>query len=537
MDTLIELLEKSAKDYGPNPALLIKPTFRYRVWSYADLWEESGRVASYLQEMGIRKGDRVLLWGPNMPHWVLAFFGALRAGAIAVPLDVRSAPDFVTRVLERTEPRLAFTSRSMSQSLNGDIPSVQLEELDRTIAVHSPHPEQLSVEPNDLAEIMFTSGTTGEPKGVILTHRNIVSNAQAAARAFPGGASDRLLSLLPLSHMFEQTGGLLIPLLFGCRIVYPISRQPAFIFKALQENQITLLLLVPQALQLFMDGIEREVDRQGKTRLWRAMHRVAPRLPVGVRRRLFGSVHKRMGGHVRYFLNGAAALEPTLSRKWENLGIPILEGYGATEAAPVITFNSVDQKVTGSVGRVLSGQEIHIAEDGEVLTRGPNVTPGYWQNEEATAAAFDGEWYKTGDLGYMDDADYLYLRGRKKDLIVLANGLNVYAEDIERLLNAHPNVKEGVVVGLPDARSAGETVHAALLMEDSTVPVKEIVDGINERLADHQRIASYGIWHEEDFPKTHTLKVKKGVVLDYLKKASGQVTEGAAPEPSLAVPA
>ena len=180
--------------------------------------------------------------------------------------------------------------------------------------------------------------------------------------------------------------------MFGCRIVYPISRQPSLIFKALQENRITVLLLVPQGLQLFMDGIEREVARQGKVRLWRTMHRIAPRLPVAARRRLFGSVHRRMGGSIRYIVSGGAYLDPRLAQKWENLGIPIVEGYGATEAAPVITFTSADRKVPDSVGRVLSGQEIRIAEDGEVLTRGPNVTPGYWQNEGATAGAFDGEW-------------------------------------------------------------------------------------------------------------------------------------------------
>ena len=231
MDTLVGLLEESAKAYGPEPALLIKSTFRNRVWTYADLWEGSGRVASYLQGMGVQKGNRVLLWGPNTPQWVLAFFGTLRAGAIAVPLDVRSAPDFVTRVLERTGPRVAVASGFTSRPMNGDITSVHLEELDQASATFSPHPAKVEVEPNDVAEIMFTSGTTGEPKGVILTHRNITTNAQASAQAFPARASDRLLSLLPLSHMFEQTGGLLVPLLHGCRIVYPTSRQPSLIFK------------------------------------------------------------------------------------------------------------------------------------------------------------------------------------------------------------------------------------------------------------------------------------------------------------------
>ncbi len=530
MDTLVELLEVSAKSFGPRPALLIKPSFRYRVWTYADLWEDLGRVASYLQERGVQKGDRVLLWGPNMPQWVLAFFGAFRAGAIAVPLDMRSAPDFVARVVERTEPRLAFDSRFTAQSVELDIPSVHLEELDQIVVTYSPQPKEVMVGPNDLAEIMFTSGTTGEPKGVILTHRNIASNTEAVSQIFHGAASDRLLSLLPLSHMFEQCGGLLVPLIFGARIVYPISRQPSFIFKALRENLITLLLLVPQGLQLFMDGIEREVERQGKTRLWSAMHRIAPRLPMAVRRLLFKKVHQRLGGKVRCILSGGAYLDPSLAQKWENLGIPIVEGYGATEAAPVITFNTLSGRVRTSVGPVLPGQEIRIAEDGEVLTRGPNVTPGYWQNKEATTATFQGEWYKTGDLGYVDEAGHLYLRGRKKDLIVLANGQNVYPEDIERLLNAHPAVIEGVVVGMPEERTGGETVHAVLLLQDSTAPAAEIVEEINGKLADHQRIAGYTVWHEEDFPKTHTLKVKKPLALDYLKTAASQGSERASPK-------
>ena len=366
---------------------------------------------------------------------------------------------------------------------------------------------------------------------MILTHQNIVTNALAVSRSFPGGASDRLLSLLPLSHMFEQCGGLFVPLLFGARVVYPTSRQPSFIFKALQENQITLLLLVPQGLQLFMGGIEREVERQGKTSLWRLMHRVAPHLPIGVRRRLFSSVHKRLGGKLRLILSGGAYLDPGLAQKWENLGIPIWEGYGATEAAPVITFNSLAQRVLGSVGRIIPGQEVRIAEDGEILTRGPNVTCGYWRNEEATTAAFDGEWYKTGDLGYLGESGHLYLKGRKKDLIVLANGQNVNPEDVERLLNIHAELTEGIVVGMPEERAGGETVHAVLLLKDPGGSASEIVEEVNGRLADHQRISGYTIWHEEDFPRTHTLKVKKNLVLDYLKTVATQGSQRPSPAP------
>ncbi len=519
MDNLVELLERSAEDFAESPALLIKPSLRYRVWTYSDLWEDTGRVANYLQDRGVKKGDRVLIWGPNMPQWVLAFFGALRAGASVVPLDVRSAPDFVEQVVDRTEPRFAFTSRLTDGSSNHETPSVRLEELDQAVAEHTPRPAEVPIEPDDLAEIMFTSGTTGDPKGVMLTHRSVSSNVRSVADAFPGDASDRLLSILPLSHMFEQCGGLLVPLLNGARIVYPTSRQPTFIFRALQENGITLLLLVPQGLQLFIEGIEREVERRDRTRAWTMMNRWAPRLPMTLRRRLFNQVHARLGGRVRVMLSGGAYLDPALAQKWENLGIAVAQGYGATEASPVITFNRLRERVQGSVGRALLGQEVRIAEDGEVLTRGRNVTPGYWQDEEATAAAFEGGWYRTGDLGYLDGSGNLFLKGRKKDLIVPASGQNVYADDVERALNAHPAVAEAVVAGLPDERSGAETVHAILLLEDPSVPAKDIIEEANAKLADHQRITGHTVWPEDDFPRTHTLKVRKGPVVDYVKAA------------------
>ena len=539
MDTLIELLENSSKTFGANPALLIKPSFRYLVWSYADLWDDSGRVASFLQDQGVKKGDRILLWGPNMPQWVLGFFGALRAGAVPVPLDVRSAHDFVSKVMEATEPRLAIVSRASQQTAPGDLLSdliiVTLEDLDQRVAGYSSDPTNVDVKPDDLAEIMFTSGTTGDPKGVVLTHRNIVSNAQAVKGIFPGSSSDRLLSLLPLSHMLEQCAGLLVPFLSGARIVYPVSRQPSLLFKAFKENQITLLLMVPQGLRLFISGIEREVERQEKGGVWRAMNLIAPRLPMVARRKMFRSVHQRFGGRLRCSMSGGAFLEPDLARKWENLGIPVVEGYGATEASPAIASNSISRRVLGSVGRTLPGQEVSIAEDGEILVRGPNVTQGYWRNEQATEAAFEEEWYKTGDLGYLDDSGQLYLRGRKKDLIVLANGQNVYPEDIEQLLNTHPAVTEGVVVGMPAEGGGGETVHAVLLVNDPQLS-RDVIEEVNGKLADHQRISGYTVWPQEDFPRTHTLKVKKALVLDHLKEAASTSSGSTAVAPQTATP-
>ena len=356
----------------------------------------------------------------------------------------------------------------------------------------------------------------------MLTHRNLVSNTLAAAAMVHLKPSSRMLSLMPLSHMLEQTGGLLVPLYYGANLVYATSRQPSIIFKTLQTNHITAMILVPQALQLFMNAIEREVRAQGKEKLWGILMGVASVISNPVRRRLFRQVHRRLGGCMSFMFSGGAALDPELGRKWTNLGIPVLQAYGTTETAPLITTNTFRNNREGSVGKTPPGQEVRIAEDGEVLTRGPNVTPGYWQNKEATDAAFEDGWYKTGDLGLLDDDGYLYLKGRKKDLIVLANGQNVYPEDIETIINNQPGVKDSVVLGLP-TESGDVSVHAALLMEEETdSDPGSVVRSANQILASHQQVQGFTLWPEEDFPRTHTLKIRKPLVLDFLTNTEQQ---------------
>ena len=536
MQTLVDLLRQSAERYGDSTALTITPGFREQRWSYERLWDFSEGVAALLAQRGLEKGDRAIIWSVNRPEWVAAFFGCMRAGVVAVPLDVRTAPDFVERVVEFTEPKLALLSRQTPDApLRDSVPIVLLDDLEDLVETADAGTDLPDVAADDLAEVMFTSGTTGDPKGVMLTHGNIVTNVQAAVEAVPIRPSDRLFSLLPLSHMLEQTGGLLAPLSGGASVVYPVSRQPTVIFKTLRANRVTNIVLVPQALQLFMNGIEREVSAQGKDRQWRLLQGVASRLPMPMRRVLFRPVHKRMGGNIRFFMSGGAYLDPELQTKWGNMGIRVMQGYGATEASPVITTNSLDRQKPGSVGRVLEGQDVRIAEDGEVLTRGPNVTRGYWRNEAATDAAFEDGWYRTGDLGVMDDDGFLFLKGRKKDLIVLANGQNVYPEDIETALAKQPGVREAVVLGMPSGDSSVE-VHAALLLEEES-DAEEIVRSANAALADHQRIQGSTVWPEEDFPRTHTLKVKKQLVLDHLlQERDGGRVEADAPPAAKAAP-
>ena len=516
-DTMVSFLRGASEKFGPRTALMFKPAFRYQRWSYADLWEESGRVATMLQERGLAKGDRVLLWGPNCPQWVLSFFGSLRAGGVVVPLDLRCPAEFVRNVASQTEPKLAFVSRLTPEFRSElGVPEVYFEELEGL--VHDlPAPTATLIEPDDLAEIMFTSGTTGDPKGVMLTHKNLTSNVDATSQHTPGKPSDRLLSILPLSHMFEQLGGLFLPLRVGANVTYPTARQPTVLARTMQERKVTMLLLVPQGLELLMNSIEREVSRRGKERLWRLLMKVAGRSPSRIRRLLFRSVHKKFGGNLRMIASGGAALDRDLGRKWELLGVNVTQGYGATEASPVIAIHMEDRPRYDSVGPPLPNVEVRISDDDEVLLRGPSITPGYWQAADKTAAAFDDGWYKTGDQGYLDESGFLHLKGRKKDMIVLPSGQNVFPEDIEAVLNKHEAVTEAAVVGLPTGPSV--EVHAVLVLDDPA-DAEEAVGWANDRLAEHQKVRGHTVWPEDDLPRTHTMKVKKGVLVDALTGAS-----------------
>ena len=507
-DTILGLLREASTTYADRTALVYYGSGGSpRRWSYRELATRSRRVAAWLRKQGVQPGDRVILCSPNCPAWVAAFFGILGAGAVVVPLDVRSSPDFVERVHHKTRPALRFVGEIDTGRSGADIPTYQLAELDSLIAEVDPLPwEAMTVDPDDLAELVFTSGTTGTPKGVMLSQGNIASNVRDAARAAPRLAEYRLLSVLPLSHMFEQTGGLLTGLSLGATTIYVGTLQPNRLFQTMQAEKVTVMCVMPLVLQLFLRGIEREVEQLGKQRAWHILHTVAARAPRPLQRLLFRSLHQKLGGHLQAFICGGAYLDWALAEQWENTGIRVYQGYGTTEAAPVISTNTDSDRRTGSVGKPLPSVQVRIAEDGEILVKGPNVTRGYWEHEAATAAAFDGTWYRTGDLGCVDRAGFLYLKGRKKNLIVLPNGLNVYPEDVENVLLKQPGVRDAIVLGLD--RRGGETEVFAVLLLEGTGNAPAIVKAANAQLAVHQRIRGHWVWPDDDFPRTHTLKVK-----------------------------
>ena len=308
--TLVEFLRARSEEFGARDALLFRPGFRYQRWSYADLWEGAGRIASMLQARGLSKGDRALIWGPNCPQWVLAMFGCLRAGVIVVPLDVRSPREFVENVASRVDAKLSFVSR-VTPSYHGElgVPEIDFEELE-ALSEDMPAPAPVDIGRDDLAEVMFTSGTTGDPKGVMLTHRNITANIASVVQVAAGKESDRLMSILPLSHMLEQMGGLLVPMRSGANITYPTARQATVLFRTMKERRVTMMVMVPQLLDLFMKGIEREVRRQGKDALWAKLMKVAAATPFPLRRFIFSKVHKKFGGKLSFIFAGGRTPGP-----------------------------------------------------------------------------------------------------------------------------------------------------------------------------------------------------------------------------------
>lgn len=512
MPTIIEVFSRTVEQQGLRTALLEPGDGEFiSTLNFVELMERVRGFAGHLQKRNVQPGDRVILWSASRIHWLIAYLGSLYLGVVVVPLDVNSRADFLQKVSEITNATRIITTRKQYNTIGDstisfiDIDTLPQETLDERFLPQ--------LQEHDLAQIMFTSGTTGQPKGVMLSHANIVSNALAALKVVEVNSSDRLLSILPLSHMFELTIEIAV-LAVGASIVYARSLSPETLLKLFATQHATCMVLVPQALQLFMNGIEREVRRQKRERQWELLHSIAARLPFGMRRYLFAQVHKRFGGHFHFFVSGGAYLSPKLAQHWERMGFLLLQGYGATECSPIVSVTPMHSHNLASIGRPLPGVDVRIAPDKEILVHGPNVALGYWQNPEATALAFQDGWYHTGDLGEFDAEDYLYLRGRKKNMIVLANGLNVYPEDIENIMTGISGVKDAVVIGLIEPEQEPQ-VHAILLLDDPS-QAKAIVQQVNKQLASHQQIKGYTIWPHDDFPRTHTLKVKRQDVLNEL---------------------
>ncbi|UCF76820.1 MAG: AMP-binding protein [Betaproteobacteria bacterium] len=509
MSTLVNLLENSARDYGGATALVMRAGLRDDRWSYERLWHAACAVGAYLREQrGLQPGDRVLLCAPNQPRLVATLLGAMLARLVPVPLDPFSAAEFAARVARDTESALFINGTSL------EVPGVAQIAL-ANLPVDATPPRMLErPTAGDIAEIVYTSGTTGRPKGVVLTHANIWANMLSADQLIPHSKRWRLLSLLPLSHMMEQTVGLFGQLYRGSTIVYGVAHHPAAVLKALRRYRIVAMVVVPQVLLHMLHALEHEVQRRGLTRLWQWQNRLAVHLPLSGRRLLWHRLLREMGGELDIFISGGAALPSELGLAWERLGIPVVQGYGATECAPVITGNTLARRVPDSVGRPVVGLELRLAENSEVQVRGASVFSGYWRNEEATRDAFtpDG-WYRTGDIAATDAAGNLFIKGRLKNMVVLPSGLNVFLEDLEAICLEQTGVRNCVVIDTQGAR--GGTTFTAVVIGECD---EDAMRSVNARLAEHQRLGAVVHWEGDDFPRTRLGKIKRAEVRSWLEQ-------------------
>jgi long-chain acyl-CoA synthetase len=532
-ETVLELMQEAVARYDRKPFLLIRPGFRTRITRYRDLGRIVPRVARVLHDRGLRKGDRAIIWAVNRPEWGITLLGAIQAGVVLVPLDVRSAPDFAARVAAKTRASLVFASQqTAAQASELGLPVVLIERIPDLARTAEPLPA-VDIGPDDLVEVLFTSGTTGEPKGAMLTHRNLASNAQELPKVFPIGPNERMLSVLPLSHIFEQSPGFLVPMHAGASVVYPVSRQPSVLLRTFKDFKVSILLIVPQGLKLLDNAIERKVDQGGKRATFEKLHRWAENAPRFMRRLLFRPVLSNFGGRLHTVGVGGSALDPVLGKRWEEMGINVLQGYGATELGPLVSFTRKENNRLGTVGQAVGGVEMRIAEDGEVMVRSPGVFAGYWEDPERTAEVLEADgWYHTGDVGEISPDGFLTLRGRKKDMLAMPDGTKVYPEDIEAVLVKDERLKDATVVGFPVGPDL--KIHAVLLT-DEPAAAEAVIRDANDQLGAHQQIRAHSIWPEEDFPRTHTLKVKKREVIAHLE-ADVAAARSAAPIAAVGAP-
>jgi long-chain acyl-CoA synthetase len=522
MKTLIELLSGMEK-LGEREAVLYHDGLRTRRWSYRELLRAIAGVSEELSSRGLCEGDRVLLWGENRPEWVAVFWAAVLRRIVVVPLDFRSSKAFVSRVQADVKAKLLIHGASV-EAEGLDLPRLDFEAVSR---IRSEAPLALeSVDPETMVQILYTSGTTGEPKGVVHRHRHLAPNLapiqreirkyKALARPFQ---PVRFIDLLPLSHVFGQFAGLYIPALMGGSVAFLKEVHPGAIIETIRRERVSVLIAVPR----FLESLRREIERRFDV----GRPPIAAKGFWGALRRFFRyrDVHAAFGFKFWAILSGGARLPLDEEEFWYRLGFALVQGYGLTETSSLVTTNHPLHPTRGSLGKVVGSQEIRLAPDGEILVRGTNVSLELFGRK----APQEDDWLHTGDLGEIGADGTLFYKGRKKDVIVGPEGLNVYPPDVESALARDPAVKEAVVLGRPTDR--GEVVHAVLLLRDAGADPSAIVETVNRELEHHQRIREWTVWPEEDFPRTaSTFKIRRHEVARTIEKAGSVRDRAALPE-------
>jgi long-chain acyl-CoA synthetase len=515
---------------GSDIAFTYARGLRRARWTYTRVAHVAYRFARELEARGVAAGDRVVIWGRNSPEWVAAFYGCVLRGAVAVPLDEQSPPDFVGRVVEQVRPKLLVGDRDPGGNAPPFIPLAEVEEVVARHPAAAPPPAPVGRE--DTAEIVFTSGTTATPRGVRITHGNLLANLAPLEGEIKKYLKwerlvhpIRFLDLLPLSHVFGQFMGVYVPQLVRGEVVFSDSLSPSHIVETVKTNRVSVIVAVPRILQALRGKIERDYEARG--RLAELERKLAAADGWGPARRWweFRRIHATFGFKFWAFVSGGATLDEETERFWRRLGFAIVQGYGMTETASLITVNHPFKMSHGSIGKVMAGQEVKVDEKtGEILVRGPNITPGYWADEGDGGG--DGGWFRTGDVGAFDEQGNLYFKGRKKDVIVTGAGMNVYPEDLEAALNAQPEVLASAVVGLDGP--AGPEPAAAIILRGEGEDAAAAVARANASLAEYQQIRRWVVWPDRDFPRTATHKVRKPAVADAVRAQLAGGPAGAA---------
>ncbi|MCB9761480.1 MAG: AMP-binding protein [Alphaproteobacteria bacterium] len=559
-DTLLDFLDEVAERHDLAPALLRAQDEGFSRISYREMRERAHAAAQRLIDAGVSQGDRVVLSGQNHPDWAIAYFGILRAGGIAVPLDPALAPEQAANVAATASTRAAVLDAKARAGFGEVLVGPQLDLHAAAAAGPTDRLPPQSARPSDVASILFTSGTTGVPKGVMLSNENFCTLLSSLGRIFELRESDRVLSVLPLHHTFEFTCGLLLPLSRGARVLYLDEINGERLTWGLREGRVTGMVGVPALWQLLERRIRSQVRERGdlfetvfdaglEINRW-----VGKTTGLDAGRLFFGSVHDRLGGNIRFLISGGAALPKGTHQLFSGVGLHLAEGYGLTEAAPVLSVaKGYPGAKAGTVGSAIPGVELKILDPdgdgvGEVVARGPNVMQGYYGNREATEAVLDADgWLHTGDLGRLDHKGRLSLVGRAKEVVVTSSGENIYLDDVENALGELRYVKEFSLVGLDDPRG-GERLGMLAVPEDTRKPGATAIDrhtlharakeSIRDRVAKLPKVQRPAVIHlvDADLPRTATRKVKRKEVRQVLERIVAASTTGVQRGESLAGP-
>lgn len=522
--------------YGRETAYAQRRGYRTVRWSYRKVAEAAFQFARELEARGIGKGDRILLWGPNSAEWVAVFLGCALRAVVVVPIDDIATPEFALRVHQQVNAKLLLCARG---HLQPSIPALPLEDLAQTLSRHSiePYP-QVSVQRSDTLEIVFTSGTTAEPKGVIISHGNVLANIAPLEPEIRNYLKYerfvhpvRFLNLLPLSHVFGQFLGIFLPQLMSGTVIFQDTMKPADVMHTIRRERVSVLVTVPRVLQSLKEKIERDLADEGVLEDFQAKFRAAEGRHFLRRWWMLRLVRRQFGWKFWAFISGGAALDLQTEEFWNRLGYAVIQGYGLTETTSLISLNHPFRLGKGSIGKVLAGREVKLAEDGEILVRGDGVAVGYWNGKSPQSLTGDEGWYRTGDIGKFDAEGNLYFKGRKKEVIVTPAGMNVYPEDLEAALRRQPGVKDAAVV--PLARNGNAEPCAAIILRHGEKDAETAVKAANQSLAEYQRMTAWLVWPEEDFPRTSTQKPRRDLIQKTVQDELAQKT-GTQPSSPLA---